>query len=271
MHVGLCRSRGTTASHFSTLFCTLLGVAATMSPGAARAADEINGADTAWILTCSALVLMMTLPGLALFYGGLVRVKNLLSVLMQCMIAAGLVGVLWVIAGYSLAFGEGNSVIGDLSMVMLSGITPDSVSGSIPTYVFVPTRIFRAIRFEQRMGFTIGKHTEKLLKNAVKMNLFNRFFGHRCFTELKLIFSEENPIPAIRRMAEFDLLKFILPGLKFDKAMERNLAETQRAMAWYKLLYLDESCHQWLVYLFAILAKSTYSDLKVFCMKFEFT
>jgi tRNA nucleotidyltransferase (CCA-adding enzyme) len=138
------------------------------------------------------------------------------------------------------------------------------------SFVEDPTRIFRAIRFEQRTGFTIGKHTEKLLKNAVKMNLFNRFFGHRCFTELKLIFSEENPIPAIRRMAEFDLLKFILPGLKFDKRMEKNLIETQRAMAWYKLLYLDEPCRYWLVYLFTILANSTYSDLKVFCMKFEF-
>jgi tRNA nucleotidyltransferase (CCA-adding enzyme) len=138
------------------------------------------------------------------------------------------------------------------------------------SFVEDPTRIFRAIRFEQRMAFTIGKHTEKLLKNAVKMNLFNRFFGHRCFTELKLIFSEENPIPAIRRMADFDLLQFILPGLKFDKRMEKNLTETQRAMAWYKLLYLDEPCRQWLVYLFTILANSTYSDLKVFCMKFEF-
>ncbi|KPJ98029.1 MAG: prohead protease [Desulfobacterales bacterium SG8_35] len=138
------------------------------------------------------------------------------------------------------------------------------------SFVEDPTRIFRAIRFEQRMGFTIGKHTEKLLKNAVKMNLFNRFLGNRCFTELKLIFSEENPIPAIRRMAEFDLLKFILPGLKFDKRMERNLTEIQRAIAWYKLLYLDEPFQQWLVYLFAILADSTYSELKVFCMKFEF-
>ncbi|MFC1837464.1 CBS domain-containing protein [Thermodesulfobacteriota bacterium] len=138
------------------------------------------------------------------------------------------------------------------------------------SFVEDPTRIFRAIRFEQRIGFTIGKHTEKLLKNAVKMNLFNRFFGHRCFTELKLIFSEENPIPAIRRMSEFDLLKFILPGLKFDKRMEKNLNETQRAMAWYKLLYLDEPCRQWLVYLLTILTKSTHSDLKIFCMKFEF-
>ena len=139
------------------------------------------------------------------------------------------------------------------------------------SFVEDPTRIFRAIRFEQRVGFTIGKHTEKLLKNAVKMNLFNRFFGNRCFTELKLIFAEENPIQAIRRMAEFDLLKFILPGLKFDKRMEKNLLEIQRAIAWYKLLYLDEPFQQWLVYLFAILADSTFSELKVFCMKFEFT
>jgi tRNA nucleotidyltransferase (CCA-adding enzyme) len=138
------------------------------------------------------------------------------------------------------------------------------------SFVEDPTRIFRAIRFEHRMGFTIGKHTEKLLKNAVKMNLFNRFFGIRCFTELKLIFSEENPVPAIWRMAEFDLLKFILPGLKLDKRMEKNLTEIQRAMDWYKLLYLDEPLQQWQVYLFAILANSTYSELKVFCMKFEF-
>jgi tRNA nucleotidyltransferase (CCA-adding enzyme) len=139
------------------------------------------------------------------------------------------------------------------------------------SFVEDPTRIFRAIRFELRTGFTIGAHTEKMLKNAVKMNLFNRFFGHRCFTELKLIFSEENPIPAIRRMAEFDLLKFILPGLKLDRRMEKNLIETQRAMSWYKLLYLEESCHQWLVYLFTILTNSTYSELKIFCMKFEFS
>jgi tRNA nucleotidyltransferase (CCA-adding enzyme) len=139
------------------------------------------------------------------------------------------------------------------------------------SFVEDPTRIFRAIRFEQRMGFSIGIHTEKMLKNAVKMNLFNRFFGRRCFTELKLIFTEENPIPAIRRMAQFDLLKFILPELKFDKRMERNLMETQRAMAWYKLLYLDEPCRQWLVYLYTILASSSFSELKVFCMKFEFS
>jgi Amt family ammonium transporter len=98
---------------------------------------ELSAGDTAWILTSSALVLLMTLPGLALFYGGLVRSKNILSILMQCMISAGLMGVLWVVAGYSLAFGEGNAFIGDFSKLGLTGITPDTLSGTIPEYVFV--------------------------------------------------------------------------------------------------------------------------------------
>jgi Amt family ammonium transporter len=109
-----------------------------LAPAAlAEEAAVADTGDTAWMLVCSALVLMMTLPGLALFYGGLVRQKNILSILMQCMISAGLIGVLWVILGYSLAFGEGNSFIGDFSMIGLSGIDHNSVFGSIPTYVFV--------------------------------------------------------------------------------------------------------------------------------------
>ena len=89
------------------------------------------------MLTSSALVMMMTLPGLALFYGGLVRSKNVLSVLMQCLISAGLIGVLWVIVGYSLAFGGEGKFFGNFQYFLLEGINPDSVSGSIPTYVFV--------------------------------------------------------------------------------------------------------------------------------------
>lgn len=113
-----------------------------LSPDEAMAAadDVLDTGDTAWMLVSTLLVLLMTLPGLALFYGGLVRTKNLLSVLMQCLVSAGAVGLLWVVLGYSLAFGDGGSVnafIGDLSMVGLAGITPDSVSGTIPTYVFV--------------------------------------------------------------------------------------------------------------------------------------
>jgi Amt family ammonium transporter len=105
--------------------------------GTAFAEDELSGADTAWVLTSTALVLMMTLPGLALFYGGLVRSKNILSVLMQCLISAGLMGVLWIVVGYSLAFGEGNAYFGDLSKLGLAGITPDTLAGTIPEYAFV--------------------------------------------------------------------------------------------------------------------------------------
>ena len=81
--------------------------------------DEIDKADTAWVMISTALVLFMTLPGLALFYGGLVRVRNVLSVLMQCMVAAGLVGVLWVVVGFSIAFGGEGVFWGDFSNVML--------------------------------------------------------------------------------------------------------------------------------------------------------
>ncbi len=116
----------------------LLGFAATwLFASAAFAEDELSAGDTAWMLTSSALVLMMTVPGLALFYTGLVRAKNTLSIFMQCMVSAGLMGVLWVLVGYSLAFGEGNAFIGDFSRVGLAGITPDTLSGTIPEFVFV--------------------------------------------------------------------------------------------------------------------------------------
>ncbi len=95
----------------------LMWLAALLAAGAAFGQEgesaveevaQINAGDTAWMMTSTALVLLMTLPGLALFYGGLVRSKNILSILMQCLISAGLMGVLWIVAGYSLAFGEGN-------------------------------------------------------------------------------------------------------------------------------------------------------------------
>lgn len=96
----------------------------------------LNGANTAWMLTASALVLFMTLPGLALFYAGLVRVKNVLSVLMQCFAIAAIASLLWVIVGYSLAFGPGNEYIGDLSKVFLASIKKDDLWGDIPETLF---------------------------------------------------------------------------------------------------------------------------------------
>ena len=126
----------------------LLGAAAaalTAVPALAEeAAPVIDTGDTAWVLVSSALVLMMTLPGLALFYGGLVRAKNILNVLMQCFISAGVVGVLWILVGYSLSFGTGNAWIGDFSKVGLAGVTLDSVTANfatpprnIPEYIFI--------------------------------------------------------------------------------------------------------------------------------------
>ena len=93
--------------------------------------------DTAWILISTALVLLMTIPGLALFYGGMVRKKNVLSTMAHSFVAAAIVSIVWVVIGYSLAFDSGNAVIGGLSKVMLSGIGTDALSGSIPEILFV--------------------------------------------------------------------------------------------------------------------------------------
>jgi len=102
------------------------------------AAPAIDSGDTAWMLTSTLLVLFMILPGLALFYGGLVRAKNVLSVLMQCTMITAAVIVVWVLWGYSFAFGGGTSPYwGGLGKAFLAGVSPDSVSGSIPEYVFV--------------------------------------------------------------------------------------------------------------------------------------
>jgi Amt family ammonium transporter len=109
-----------------------------LAAGVASAEDPVLSAgDTAWMLTSSALVLLMTLPGLALFYGGLVRSKNVLSILMQCLIAAALIGVLWIVLGFSLAFGTGNAFVGGLDKAMLAHATRETLNLTIPEYVFV--------------------------------------------------------------------------------------------------------------------------------------
>src|SRR5947199_294833 len=136
---------------------------------ASGAPPALDTGDTAWVLTASALVLMMTLPGLALFYGGLVRAKNVLNILMQCVLSAGIVGVLWILVGYSLAFGTGNALIGDFSKVGMVGVTLESVTANlasppryIPEYAFVmfqamfaiitPALILGAIAERMRFG-----------------------------------------------------------------------------------------------------------------------
>jgi Amt family ammonium transporter len=105
-------------------------------PAMAQTAEAANPGDTAWMLISTALVLIM-LPGLALFYAGMVRSKNVLSTSMHTFAAMAIIGVQWVVIGYSLAFGGSGPFIGGLGNLLLSGITPDSLTGTIPTYVFV--------------------------------------------------------------------------------------------------------------------------------------
>ncbi|MGB1221636.1 MAG: ammonium transporter, partial [Alcanivoracaceae bacterium] len=132
-------------------------------PSIASAAGPDTG-DTAWILTATALVLFMTIPGLSLFYGGLVRNRNVLSVLMQCFAITCAVSVVWLVAGYSLAFTDGgawNSWIGGLDSVLFSGMGKDSLSGSIPEVSFALFQMTFAIitpalivgAFAERMRF----------------------------------------------------------------------------------------------------------------------
>ena len=127
--------------------------------------DDLNAANTSWILTSTALVLFMTIPGLSLFYGGLVRSKNVLSVLMQCFAITCLASIIWFAFGYSLAFGDGgsmNAYIGNLDNIFLGKLTEDSMAGDIPESVFAMFQMTFAIitpalivgAFAERMRFS---------------------------------------------------------------------------------------------------------------------
>jgi Amt family ammonium transporter len=143
----------------------LLTIALMLCASPVFANDGISGADTAWIMTATALVLFMTLPGLSLFYGGLVRSKNVLSVLMQCFAIACLMSILWMVVGYSLAFGDGgsmNAFIGGFDNVLLAGIGEGTASGTIPESVFALFQMTFAVitpalivgGFAERMRFS---------------------------------------------------------------------------------------------------------------------
>jgi Amt family ammonium transporter len=134
---------------------------------------KIDAANTAWMLTASVLVLFMTLPGLALFYAGLVRAKNVLSVLMQCFSIACLVTLAWVVVGYSLAFGEGNAWYGGFGKAFLAGIDAKTVKGSIPETVFAMYQLTFAIITP---ALVIGAYAERV-----------RFAGMLIFSLLWLI------------------------------------------------------------------------------------
>ncbi len=147
-----------------TWIVSIFMVLVVLAPGLALAeeAPVLNSGDTAWMLTATALVLFMTIPGLSLFYAGMVRSKNVLSVLMQCFAITSLMTVLWVLYGYSIAFGGAGEYWGGLSKAFLKGVTVDSISGSIPETVFMTFQLTFAIitpalivgAFAERMKFS---------------------------------------------------------------------------------------------------------------------
>lgn len=131
-------------------------------PDFAVAQDGLDSGDTAWMLTSTALVLFMTIPGLSLFYAGMVRVKNVLSVMMQCFAICCLMTVLWVLYVYSLAFGDGSAYVGDFGKAFMAGIEVDTLSGTIPESVFFMFQLTFAVitpalivgGFAERMKFS---------------------------------------------------------------------------------------------------------------------
>jgi Amt family ammonium transporter len=120
----------------------LLSFSGWLSAEEAAAVPVPNKGDTAWMIVATVLVILMTIPGLALFYGGMVRVKNMLSVLMQVFVIFALIAVLWAIYGYSIAFTEGNAFFGGLSKIFLKGVTPESMAATFSKGVVIPEYIY---------------------------------------------------------------------------------------------------------------------------------
>ena len=142
----------------------LLALISFAVPNATFAQDKLDTGDTAWILISTGLVLFMMIPGLAMFYAGLVRTRNVLSVFMHCFGIAALITVLWTIFGYSLAFTASNPFIGNLSKSFLSGVTVDSLSGTIPELLFFVFQMTFAIITP---GLFVGAFAERMKFSAV--------------------------------------------------------------------------------------------------------
>jgi len=116
-----------------------------------------------------------------------------------------------------------------------------------------PSRVFRAIRFEQRFGFHVGKLTDHLIKNAVKMNFVKQLGGRRVFTEIRLILQEDDPLPAVKRMHEFGILKMIHENIQCNSDMIRRFSEIKKVLAWHELLFIDETYVKWAVYFMGLI------------------
>ena len=140
------------------------------------------------------------------------------------------------------------------------------------SFVDDPSRMFRAIRFEQKLGFTISAHTARLMRGAVKERLFGKGDDVRFFREIQRILSEENPIPAIKRLAEFGLLQLLSPSLKEmgeGSRFMRVMEQARLAIAWFRMLYLKEEMTPWMVWFLAVMAESWLPEFTDFCKRFQ--
>ncbi|MCP3952532.1 MAG: CBS domain-containing protein [Desulfobacterales bacterium] len=137
------------------------------------------------------------------------------------------------------------------------------------SFVEDPTRVFRAIRFEQRFGFSIGKLTAGLIENAIKMDFFKRLSGHRVFSELRQILEEENPTATIVRLQNYKLLKVVHPSINIDKHLEASFKGVKKVLAWYDLLFMEEPYIKWPVYFMALTRHCDRKTVQEICTRFE--
>jgi len=115
-----------------------------------------------------------------------------------------------------------------------------------------PSRVFRAIRFEQRFDFHIGKLTDHLIKNSVKMDFVKQLGGRRVLAEIRLILQEDDPLPAVRRMHEYGILKMLHENIQCNNEMIKRFSEIKKVLAWHELLFIEEAYVKWLVYFMAL-------------------
>ena len=137
------------------------------------------------------------------------------------------------------------------------------------SFVEDPTRVFRAIRFEQRFDFTIGKLTSGLIGNAVKMNFFKQLSGRRVFSEFCHILKEENPTSYLIRLNEYNLLKVIDPSFVLNKKLIDYLNSTQKVLSWFDLLFTEEPYMKWAVYFMILLRHKDQKNAKKICTRLE--
>jgi tRNA nucleotidyltransferase (CCA-adding enzyme) len=130
-----------------------------------------------------------------------------------------------------------------------------------------PTRVFRAIRFEQRLDFHIAKHTENLIKSAVKMDFLETLGGKRLLSELVHILREKEPLRAVERMNELGLLRFIHPKVKMRSVTRKILEEAKKIVSWFELLFLERHCEKWAVYFLAICESLSDDEFRETCIR----